>query len=552
VCSSDLVLGSGSTLEVRAGVGPHTHLEPEACLTALSSLPRGGRIPRGERWDGIPARTAGRAPEVAGTPDDSRRLSPEGHGLVLGLARFVLGAVLSLPFQLLVIAAAFGVDTAEIFNWFTRPRISWPGLLMAAGIVVLPVPASLTLSAWLARVMGRVRPGVMSRWSLDYVRVWLKGDLLLFAGRWLSGSLWWPTWLRCAGMAVGRGCEISSIIDTIPELVEIGPESFLADGIYLGGPRLHRGTVHLAPVQLGANTFIGNHAVICGPQRLPADLLIGICTVADEKLMRAGTSWFGHPPFELPRREIIQYDRNLTHEPSLVRYATRVFWELLRLATLIVPLLTTLGWCYGMAAARKAFSGWAFFLVATPILALAVPASCCLLVLALKWLLLGRVRPGLHAFWSCWCGRWDSLYVAWESWARGPLTALEGTLWLGWFLRAMGARIGRGVILGGGFAQVVDPDMLEFEDGATVDCMFQAHTFEDRVLKIDRVKIRAGATLGHAGVLLYGADIGAGARVAPHSVVMKREHLLPGWAYGGCPTRPAWSSVSGGAVGQTH
>jgi serine acetyltransferase len=80
--------------------------------------------------------------------------------------------------------------------------------------------------------------------------------------------------------------------------------------------------------------------------------------------------------------------------------------------------------------------------------------------------------------------------------------------------------------------------MLEFADGATVNCFFQAHTFEDRVLKIDRVTIRREATVGYAAVLLYGADIGARSYVAPDSVVMKRERLLENLSYAGCPTQP--------------
>ena len=39
-------------------------------------------------------------------------------------------------------------------------------------------------------------------------------------------------------------------------------------------------------------------------------------------------------------------------------------------------------------------------------------------------------------------------------------------------------------------------------------------------------------------LLFYGAHIGAGARVAEQSVVMKHEHLLPGETYAGAPTRP--------------
>jgi acetyltransferase-like isoleucine patch superfamily enzyme len=79
--------------------------------------------------------------------------------------------------------------------------------------------------------------------------------------------------------------------------------------------------------------------------------------------------------------------------------------------------------------------------------------------------------------------------------------------------------------------------MLRIDDGATVTTMFQAHTFEDRVLKIDRIHIGRRATLGAASVPLYGADVGEGAYVAPHSVIMKQEHLLPGRRYEGAPAR---------------
>jgi non-ribosomal peptide synthetase-like protein len=165
-----------------------------------------------------------------------------------------------------------------------------------------------------------------------------------------------------------------------------------------------------------------------------------------------------------------------------------------------------------------------------------------LTIVAVKWVLLGRVRPGMHPLWSCWASRWDFVCMAWGFYAEDAVAALEGTLFLSVLLRAMGVRIGRNVVIGGGFAyDLVDPDMLSFEDGATVDCSFQTHTFEDRVLKIDRVKIRSGASVGRNATLLYGADIGARTCVSPHSVVMKYERLLPGRSYVGFPTRPSTS-----------
>jgi non-ribosomal peptide synthetase-like protein len=202
-------------------------------------------------------------------------------------------------------------------------------------------------------------------------------------------------------------------------------------------------------------------------------------------------------------------------------------WEVLRFGLPIPPALAGLWWLHVASTGGPA---------AVCAAAIAAEAALGALALAVKWTLLGKVRPGQHPFWACWCGRWDFVYMAWENWALLSLGYLEGTLLLSWYLRGMGMRIGRRVVLGPGFAQVVDPDMLIVEDGATVSAMFQAHTFEDRVLKMDYVHVRRGATVGTASVPLYGADIGAGAYVAPHSVVMKDEHLLAGVRYAGVPT----------------
>ncbi|PYT09181.1 MAG: amino acid adenylation protein, partial [Acidobacteria bacterium] len=504
-------LGEGSTLDVRAGVSGDTVLEPEAFLTALSNLPSGGVIPRGERWDGIPAMPAGESPPRLALPAEDRSVSPFRQAVALIAARFgfwlIVGHALVLP--AIVLALFYKVDANDFLRWLSNPSHSLSVLIASVMMVTLPVPLIVAIEALAMRAMGKIQSGVISRWSYAYVRVCLKTRIVQSAGEWLSGTIFWPVWLRFAGMKVGRGCEISTITDVVPELIEIGAESFFADGIYLSGPRVHRGTVTLAQTRIGENTFLGNHVVVPAGQRLPDNVLIGICTVADDTVIRPDTAWFGHAPFELPRREVIEFDRRLTHEPSLIRYIDRLFWEVLRSALLVVPMLIFPVWFYLLAEAGLTVSRQLFFLAVVPLVSLVTVAFFCMLVLALKWGLLGRVRPGIHAFWSCWCSRWDFLYVAWAFYASVPLSFLEGTLLLSWYLRAMGARVGRKVVLGGGFAQVVDPDMLEFEDGATVSCQFQAHTFEDRVLKIDRVTIRRRATVGSGAVLLYGADIGA-------------------------------------------
>jgi non-ribosomal peptide synthetase-like protein len=534
-----VTLGAGATLEVRAGVAGNTRLGENAYLTALSLLPPGVSVPRGECWGGIPATRLGPAPQTP-TPAAGVTLSPLWHGAAMLLGRFAVETLTSLPLALvaLTFSLVWGVSAHDAVERFLHPSLSAGEIVVGTLLLVLSVPARLLSQCLVLRALGRVREGVINRWSLAYVRVWLKTGVVSSANDWLSGTLLWRVWLRAAGMRIGRNSEVGTIIDTVPELVSIGSETFFADGVYLAGPRVHRGTVTLAPVSMGDRDFLGNHAIVPGGRSLPGGVLVGISTVADESMdRRPGASWFGHPPFELPKREIVECDRSLTHEPSWPRYLSRVCWELLRFTLPVVPAFLVLGWFAAMAFFEALVSLPVLLLAVVPALDLAFFGCLCLLVLALKWLLLGRVKPGTHPLWSCWCSRWDFHFVTWEMYAHAALTMLEGTLLLNVYLRLMGVRIGKNVVLGPGFAHVVDPDMLSFADGSTVSSLFQAHTFEDRVLKIDYVTVGRGATVGTAAVLLYGADVRDGAWVVAHSVVMKRERLMAHHAYVGHPTR---------------
>jgi non-ribosomal peptide synthetase-like protein len=535
-----ITLDKGCTLDIRAGVAGDSRVGANSILSPLSFLTRGSTVPANERWDGVPAKSSARNSKlpIADCRQDSP-MNPTIHGLALLGSRLALGAFVALPLEALALAFAltFGMDAEGAAAWLFQPAFSLWTIVLGIALVLAYVPLTVTFQAIAMRLLGRVSEGTISRWSLAYIRVWLKAGIVESASHWLSGTLLWPVWLRAAGMMVGKGSEISTITDTIPELVEIGSQTFFADGIYLCGPRIHQGTVTLARVHLGDNTFLGNHSVVAAGQSLPDNILLGVCTVADDARVKPGTSWFGHPPFELPKREVVECDRCLTHEPTWWRWTCRLGWELLRFALPIVPVTLALAWLSLLAQAEDAVSLPLLLLGILPALEFGVLSSSCLIVLALKWLLLARVQPGQHPLYSSWCSRWDFHYVVWDFLGLGPLSALEGTLLLNWYLRAMGVKIGKDVVLGPGFAHVVDPDMLEFEDGATVSCQFQAHTFEDRVLKIDHVWIRKHATVGHFACLLYGADIGASSQVVPHSVVMKREKLLPDLSYAGCPTR---------------
>lgn len=534
LCIGPVTIEDDATLEIRAAVSANTVVRAGGCLTALSWLQGGDSIGPGERWDGVPALPSGRAPQ-APTPTRPGRLSPTLHAALQIGTSLVLRASGSMPLLVAAYAAsvALGLSAADVASWLLAPTWNEQSLLISGAIVVAWAPCWLALKAVSLRSIGRIKPGVIDQGSIESIKVWFKTSELEAAGLWLSGTLFWPRWLRLAGMRIGRGCEISTIIDVVPEHLRIGAASFFADGIYLGGPRVYRGTITIAETSLGSGTFLGNHVVIPAGAALPDDLFIGVCTVADPAEVRPGSSWFGHPALELPRRDVVQADRRLTHAPGVARFCNRLFWESLRFGLGVFPLAMGGLWFWGLSLAGE--NSVAAAIVVAPIVTLLVLVVDCAAVVALKWLLLGRARAGQHPLWSCWCSRWDFLYVAWQFYASPALVALEGTLFLGVFLRAMGVRIGERVVLGPGMGQLADPDMVIIEDDATVNANYQAHSFEDRVLKLAPVVVRRGATVGESAVVFYGADIGAHSWVTTNSVVMKNERLSAGLAYGGCP-----------------
>jgi non-ribosomal peptide synthetase-like protein len=531
-----VVLEAGCTLDVHAGVRTGCRVERDAYLTAHSSLDRGGRIPRGERWDGIPARPAGRAPAVP-TVAPGRILSPRAAGDLLLLARLALVMFLAIPAELLGLAVWrwYGGSVSSIATAMDTLLDARAAMTMMA-LAVAAVPLTLFMEAIACRVMGRDRDRVVSRWSAAYVPLWLVPELVDSAQRWLYGTLFWPHWLRLAGARVGRDCEVSSLFDALPATIDIGDRTFCADGIYLGGARVHRGTVTVRPVTLASNVFLGNNALVPSDVRVPEGTLLGINTVADPRSLQPHTSWFGHPAFRLPNRQVVAADPRRTQHPTALRRLTRLFWESARFALPIVPVVSFLLYLWGVE--RAAVGSVLRLLIAVPLVTLATAVIPIVTALAAKWLLLGRARPGVHPLWSGWASRWDFYCVVWNVFVRELAAELRWTALLAVLLRAAGLHIGRGVVLDGRFAEdLPDPDMITIEDGATVEGTFQAHTFEDRVLKNGPVVIRAGATVAHNAVLLYGADIGANARVGPHSVIMKHERLLPDIHYEGFPIR---------------
>ena len=146
---------------------------------------------------------------------------------------------------------------------------------------------------------------------------------------------------------------------------------------------------------------------------------------------------------------------------------------------------------------------------------------------AAKWLLVGRLRAVDRPLWSSFVWR-NELADTFIELVAAPWFArvATGTPALNVWLRSLGTTVGRGVWCETYW--LPEPDLVELRDGATVNagCVVQTHLFHDRVMSMDKVVLRAGATLGPNSVVLPAATIGRDATVGPVSLVMRGE-LVP-------------------------
>ncbi len=180
--------------------------------------------------------------------------------------------------------------------------------------------------------------------------------------------------------------------------------------------------------------------------------------------------------------------------------------------------------------------------LAGPLLAVAGLVAA-LVTVAAKWLLVGRLRPGAHPLWSSFVWR-NELADTFVEVVAAPwfARAVAGTPLLNVWFRLMGAKIGRGVWCETYW--LPETDLVELGDGATVNqgSVVQTHLFHDRMLSMDRVILKRGATLGPNSVILPAATLGRHATVGPVSLVMRGESVPDKTVWIGNPIGP-WAAA---------
>jgi len=398
--------------------------------------------------------------------------------------------------------------------------------------------------------IGRIKPGIYRQFSVAYLRYWFLAYLLnntRYIVLPLYATLYLPPFLKLLGAKIGRATEISTVIQVIPELLEIGEGSFLADGCIVGGHRTFLGQIELRPNKVGSRSFIGNSALVPEGIDIGDNVLIGVMSTPPQGVARAAndTRWLGSPSFELPvTQEVSGFTEADTYNPSWRLVFLRLLVEILRL---ILPgIIVTADLVLFISALVNAYDLlplWAVLMIA-PVAALASSLLAVAAVALLKLVLMGRFEPVVKPLWSPYVWVNDVVNGVYETFAATAMAPLMGTPLVSICARMMGCKVGRWVFLE--TTLFSEFDLAEIGDHAALNLgsTIQTHLFEDRVMKSDYLKIGEGCSVGNMAVVLYSTEMKSGSSLDALSVLMKGEVLPPDSAWTGIPTKRASVSLA--------
>ena len=525
-----VTIGRSCYVGNRCSLGGNTVMEDGAGLEDLSMIQDGVRVPAGELWRGSPASCAGKLePETARRPWNLAR----GLAYLVGVFIFPLVTLAAIFPGLMVIIHLGHMDEGFFF-------------LVVAPLVAVSFVVLLCTEVWALKwlLIGRMREGRYPLEGSFYVRKWffdqLMGLSLEVLGT-LYTTLYLRPWLRALGARIGPRSEISTIYLVHPDLLTAGAECFLADDVLVGAPRVRSGWISIGRARAGERVFIGNSAVLPAGTMLGSNVLVGTLSMPPERpqdQLRDGAAWFGSPAIRLPERQRSgNFLETQTYRPAGHLVALRLFIEFFRVilpSTLFVVLASLI---MNATDILQDYVGLGWWLLMLPLLYVGAGVLAVLATVILKKVLVGRYKADEKPLWCDFVWRTELVTGVYENLSvLFFLDLLRGTPFIAWVFRLLGLRIGQRCYVD--TTWFTEFDLVEIGDEAALNenANVQTHLFEDRVLKMGRVRVGKRCAIGAMSTVLYDTEMGEGSSLGDLSLLMKGESLPAGTRWHGIPS----------------
>jgi non-ribosomal peptide synthetase-like protein len=525
-------IGSRCFVGGHAALGLNVRMEDDSRLDDQSLLADGETIPAGQSWRGSPGRP-GEVTVPAGAPVRYGIGRKIWFCLATTLVTHLLGWLTAIP------------GVAVLLGWILAFNSGWLPVAIAGTALALPLFV-VTTCLWIAMVkailMRRETPGTYALYSMHYMRHWLAYGLMRVTRGLLLPvftTLYLPPFMRLLGAKLGRHTEMSTVWSFMPEMIHAGDGVFFADGSLIGGRRTFGGRWEVAMNHIGERSFIGNGAMLPTGAGLGDRCLLGVLSAPPVRTERtaAGTDWLGSPSFRLPNRQVVGgFDEAQTFQPTPSLYFQRALVDACRI---LIPGYAGFAFALaGIAAALYTYEvhGALAMLGVAVGLGYAFAIMAILLVVALKWAVMGRFKPVIVPLWCRYVWLNEMINGAYESIMSPVVSAFFGTALAAPILRTLGCKIGQHCYIGS--ALFSEFDLIEIGDYVALNAgaVVQNHLFEDRVMKSSYLRVADGCTIGNMAVVLYDTRMEEGAVLGPLSLLMKGEVQPAGTRWHGIPT----------------
>ncbi len=525
-------------------IGHNTKLGECCELGDLTAIAPGAVVGDFERWDGTPAKKVGMIdkaslPEHPELSEKARRWQTVGYFFAYNLIMMI---------GLLPIFPAFYVlynidnwtsgDVDYVIPWHLVPLYAWPAAL---ALVFVSMGVAIVMR-WVL-LPDRVQPGSYSIFSGFYFRKWMLGvmiESMLETLNSLYATLFMRNWYRLMGCKLGRGTEISSNFAGRYDLIEMGENSFIGDQTIFGDEDVHRGWMILKRVKTGDRVFFGNNCVVAQGSVIEDDALIGVKSrMPDDLYVKAGETWFGSPAIKLPNRQKVVLSGNWTYEPPAHMLYGRLLFESMH-TSFPTAVLITIAYITADMIAIPIDQGH-YWTALGIFMAAGIINSFIMYFFSMgfKWVLMGVYKPIMKPMWSWWAMRTEAVAVFYGGLSSKVLLEyLRGTPFLPWLLRPYGMKVGKGVYINS--TDITEFDCIRIGDFSAINMQaeIQTHLYEDRVMKVGRIDIGKGVTVGSGTTILYDTKIEDWVQVGPLSLLMKGETLPTSTVWSGSPTQP--------------
>ncbi|KAI8995280.1 acetyl-CoA synthetase-like protein [Trametes punicea] len=475
-----------------------------------------------------------------------------------------------------------GSQLERVIVWFASPdRVAWHSLVRIVRIIFPPV-LQVVFGIITKRLMGLNREATAAQTS-QWVRLrrYINGILLsqdaLKRAYNVVGSHYQVTtfiW-RCMGAKVGKRVYWpgSGLYCPDPELLEIGDdvvfgsrsEIFTTDGLGSGRVVIGPGAMIADRVVLLPNTRIGRRTVM-GSGALGRR----------DGVYEDDSVWMGSEAGEAVCFK--RGDRNADDGSPTITPFGRAFYE--RKASFFVlpyPMLLLINvgvaitgggyWSIGPVVGTQILNQLRihlpylhlfrngprqvfvlFGLISSWfVITLSLQAVVALFwVILTKWAVMGRRKEGSYN-WdeSSYCQRWQLHLVLSKPLYRGYgnggiLGCLSGTAYYVWYLRALGAKIGRNcaIFAGGRTGLMTEPDLVELGDRVALDdCSVVAHINSRGHFSLNRLKVGASSAMRSGSRLLSGASMEDSSMLFEHTLLTSGEIAESGGVYSGWPAQ---------------